>query len=134
MQRNLTVDNAAMRFSDERGGIVKWLLTLAIVGVIIFDAGSIVFNIFSVDSDADDIANEVATGAGLNATTNAIALKKEAELLAESKDARLVKFAVGTDGVIRLTLKRKADTLVVGRIDAISDWARATGEGTATTR
>ncbi|MEA2498298.1 MAG: hypothetical protein QOH26_703 [Actinomycetota bacterium] len=130
----MAVDNATMRLSDERGGIVKWLLTLVILGVVLFDAGAIVFNIFSVDSDADDIAIEVSKLAEFDAVSNQVALKAEAKRLAEEKDAKLIKFAVGTDGIIRLTLKRKADTLVVGRIDAISDWARATGEGTATTK
>jgi hypothetical protein len=123
-----------MRFQDERGGIVKWLISLVILGVVLFDAGSIVFNIFSIDAAADDIAVEVSTVGNLDAVANQNALKAEAARLAEEKNAKLVKFTVGTDGVIRLTLKRKANTLLVGRIDAISDWARATGEGTASTK
>ncbi|MEA2461765.1 MAG: hypothetical protein QOH90_1942 [Actinomycetota bacterium] len=134
MRKHSSVDNAAMRFSDERGGIVKWLLTLVILGVILFDAGSIVFNIFSIDAAADDIAVEVSTGVTFDPVTNQNALKEKALELAKEKDAKLVAFSVGTDGIIRLKLRRKADTLLVGRIDAISDWARATGDGQATTK
>ena len=134
MPKHSSVDNAAMRFSDERGGIVKWLLTLVILGVILFDAGSIVFNIFSIDAAADDIAVEVTTGGSLDAIHNQAALEARALELAKEKDAKLVSFSVGTDGIVRLKLRRKAHTLLVGRIDAISDWARATGDGQASTR
>ena len=134
MQKHLAVDNAPMRLSDERGGIVKWLLVLVVLGVILFDAGSIIFNIFSIDAAADDIAVEVTTGGSFDAVSNQFALKAKAAELAKAKDAKLVSFSVGTDGIVRLKLKRKANTLVVGRIDAISDWAKATGEGQASTR
>ena len=128
------VDNAGMRFSDERGGIVKVLLILAVLGVILFDGGSIIFNIFSTDAAADDIAVQVSTVGNLDAVSHQRELKAEAEALAEEQNAKLIEFTVGTDGVVRLQLRRKAKTLVVGRIDAISDWARATGEGTAATK
>ena len=134
MERGAPVDNAAMTWNDERGGIVKWLIGLVIFGVIVFDAGSIVYNIFSLDAAADDIAVEVSTGAALDAVNNPALLKAKAKELATEKDAKLVEFTIGTDGIIRLKLRRVAKTLLVSRIEAIEDWGKATGSGQATTK
>ena len=133
MERVKPVDNAVMKWSDERGGIVKWLIGLAIFGVIAFDAGSIIYNIFSLDAAADDIAVEVTTGATFDSVNNPGILKAKAKELATDKDAKLIEFSIGTDGIVRLTLRRRAHTLVVSRISAIEDWARATGSGQAST-
>src|SRR5688572_31019160 len=49
-----------MPISNERGVIISWLvklvLTLAVIGVIVFDFGSIAVNYFTLDSAADDAA------------------------------------------------------------------------------
>lgn len=120
-----------MGLKDERGGIVKWLITLVILGVVLFDAGAIAVNTFGLDSTANDIANEVSTGSNLNQVNNEETLRLEAKKLAKEADARLVKFDVGNDKIIRLQLRRRARTLLVHRIDAISSWGRATADGQA---
>ena len=120
-----------MGLRDERGGVVKWVIGLALVGVLLFDAGSIIVNFFSLDATADDIAIEVSTSAAQNFNITPAALEKEAEQIAKDKEARLVDFEYGTDKVIRLTVRRRARTIVVGRIGPIKDWARATADGQA---
>jgi hypothetical protein len=122
-----------MALRDERGGIVKWLIGLVILGVVLFDAGSIIVNIFSLDSTADQIANEVSNVSRLDAINNPTILEQRAAALAKDEHSKLATFSVGTDGIIRLTLKRRAHTLIVGRISAIKDWAKATGSGRAAT-
>lgn len=127
------VDNVRMTVRDERGAIVKLIIGLVIVGVILFDAGSIVFNIFSLDSTADTIATEVSNVSRFDALKDPTALKEKAAELAKKENARLVKFAIGSDGIIRLSIRRKAKTIAVGRIGPIKDWAKATGSGRAAT-
>ena len=120
---------------DERGVVVNWLVkivvVLAIVGVAIFDAGSIAVNFFGLDSAADEIAVILSTeiGSGSLSQSNSPQLLARAEELASERDARLKEVTFGTNGVVHVSLKRKAKTLVVGRIGPIKDWTRATAEG-----
>lgn len=119
---------------NERGQIVPWLLKLgvglAIAGVILFDLGSIFVNVFTLDSGADEIAIAVSTdtiGAGGPLERQ---INEEAEALAANIGARVVEVEVDLNArTVRIVLRRRADTLLVGRIGFISDWARATAEG-----
>ena len=117
--------------ADERGIIVSWLAKLAVafalVAVLVFDGGSIVINFFTLDSTADEIAIKLTTG-DLGRTLTQSALEQEAEILAKEAGARLVEVRL-ENNIVYITLRRRADTLVVGRIGPIKDWARATAEG-----
>ncbi|MGH2752841.1 MAG: hypothetical protein ACRDLB_00250 [Actinomycetota bacterium] len=126
---------------DERGIIGSWLLKLlvvtSIVGVILFDAGSIAVNFFGLDATADDVAvslaNRVSQSSGRSISP--AQLEAEAKVLAKDADARLV--AVQFDdqnNVVSVTLRRNANTLIVGRVGPIEDWARATAEAKADTQ
>ncbi len=126
------MNNQGMRRTrSEQGGVVKWVITLVVVGVILFDAGSIIVNIFRLDSTAGDIANQLSLSANYNQNNNKVALEREAEELVKAEGAKLIEFDVGVDKVIRLTIRRQADTVVVGRIKAIKNWGRATADGQA---
>ena len=118
---------------DERGLIVNWLLKLLIgffvVAVVIYDGGSIVVNFFTLDSQADEIAVQLTTEATPGTLVQSD-LEVRARELATQSGARLVELRVEGD-IVFVTLRRRADTLVVGRISAIADWARATAEGQA---
>lgn len=122
---------------DERGIIVGWiakvLIGLAIAGILIYDAGSIVINFFTLDSKAEEIAIQLTTDVS---PTNISAqdIQDEALALATEAEARLVKVEVDPVArVVKITLRRRADTLIVGRVSFIKDWARATAEGQAGT-
>ena len=126
---------------DERGLIGNWLLKLlvvtAIVGVILFDAGSIAVNFFGLDATADDVAvslsNQVAQSSGRPLTDAEI--EAQALVLAKDADARLVSVQYDSaNDQISVTLRRKANTLIVGRIGPLEDWGRATAEGKADTQ
>jgi hypothetical protein len=127
---------------SERGIITDWLVKLAIglavVGVIGYDAGSILVNSFTLDTGATDLAvavsTEITQGARRNYRPEEIyALATE---VLESGDtgvegAKIVKdgTTMEADGTVVITLRRTADTLIVKRIGAIKDWARATASG-----
>ena len=119
---------------DQRGFILGWLGRLLIgfvlVAIVLFDGGSILVNYFTLDSTADEIA--------VKATTDILPGFEEGDVetkvreLALEAGAKLVSIRV-ENNILYVTLRRRADTLVVGRISPIADWARATVEGQAGT-
>jgi hypothetical protein len=119
---------------DERGVVLNWLvkigLVLAVLGVIIFDAGSIAVNFFGLDTTADDIAVILTTemGSGGLPDSQSPQLVARAEELAAENNARLKDVTFDGD-VLRVVLKRSATTLIVGKIGPLKDWTRATAEG-----
>ena len=132
----------------ERGIVVDWLIRviigLAVVGVVLFDAGSIMVNRFGLDSAANDVAVAVSTtvagsaGHGVNLSDHEVFLEVKEVVQSEENGvsgARVVRKGTHIDdqGVIHVKLRRTADTLIVNRIDAISHWARATATGRAGT-
>lgn len=119
--------------SDERGLIVSWLVRLLLVfvvmGILLYDAGSMLVNYFTLGSTANDIAIEVSTDIVVGESHfNQKAFEDQARALAKESDARLIHFDIQADGTVKLKLRRKASTLVVGRISALAGWARATAE------
>ena len=140
-------DNPGMTLHrNEQGIIADWLVKLVIgmvvFGVILFDMGAILVNFFTLDSAADDVAVAVSTdvGAGeINQFTDQEILKMVKEVVASPdngvQDARVLRRGTGIDeeGTITIRLRRVANTLVVGRIGAIEDWAQATTNGRAGT-
>jgi hypothetical protein len=131
---------------NERGIIADWLVKVVIgmvvFGVILFDVGAVLVNFFTLDSAADDVAIAVSTdvGAGdVNQFTDQEIFQMVKEVVSSPdngvEDARVLRRGTGIDddGVITIRLRRIADTLIVGRIGAIEDWARATTNGRAGT-
>ena len=119
---------------DEHGLILGWLgklvLGFVVVAVAVFDGGSILVNFFTLDSTADEIAIKLTTGVTHQLTIQQV--EPEARTLAKEAGARLVSVSVESNRV-QLQLRRRATTLVIGRIGPIKDWARATAEGEAAT-
>ena len=123
---------------NEHGVIADWLLKLiagiAIVGVIMFDAGSVLVNFFTLDSTAEDIATSITLSLAnkeIGATPREVELK--AKELAKEAQVRLVKAEIDTEGVLHVKLRRTASTVVVSRIGPIEDWAKATADADAST-
>lgn len=132
--------------SDERGLVVSWLvrvlLGLAILGVVLFDAGSIVVNFFSLDGTADEVAVAVVTdlAVGVDPVPNLQCNRRSSDALcrkaydtARARGVRITSAHFDQQGVFHVELKRTADTLIVGRIGAIEDWATATASAQADT-
>ena len=140
-----------IRMRDERGVVVSWLVKmlvgLAIAGVILFDAGSIAVNFFTLDSTADEIANalgtEISTGTYSESEVRSLESCRRAptstplcQMLvnkAKQNDAKILKVTLDLKGNLEIRLKRTASTLVVERIGPIEDWGTATAEGQAST-
>lgn len=121
--------------ANEAGLIIGWLGKLVIgfliVGVVIFDAGSILVNFFTLDSTADEIAIDLSLQVGQGTALSDRQLQENARALAEEAGARLLAVEVDTEKVVHVKLRRRADTLVVGRVGFIKNWARATADGRA---
>lgn len=118
---------------DESGLIVSWIVRLALffaaLAVVLFDAGSIAVNFFTLDAIADDIATQISADTVTGESFfNPQPLEDQARELARKNGARLVHFEVTQDGDISLSLRRRASTLIVSRISGIEDWARATAD------
>lgn len=136
-----------MSIRDERGIVADWLVKLAIgftvIGVIGYDAGSILVNYFTLDSGADDVAVSVSTTVGSTSAASGYTdeeIRQLALAVVNSEEAGVEGARVlrrGTDidqaGVVHIRLRRVADTLLVKRIAAIAKWARATADGQAGT-
>jgi hypothetical protein len=115
--------------------LFKLLVGFAIVGLVLFDAGSLVVNFFTLDSKADEIATVVST-AIVNrelTETDASGIEAKAGILASEADARLVRATVDAEGVVHVRLRRTAETLVIGQVGPIKDWAKATSDARAGT-
>jgi hypothetical protein len=122
---------------DERGVVVSWiiklLLGLAVFGAILFDAGSITTNYFGLQTTADEIAATMSTIERSGEAFNQRILEEGAAALAEEANAKLVSAEIDSQGIIRIRLKRKAGTLIVGNVGPIKSWGRATAGGQAST-
>lgn len=120
---------------DERGLIMGWfgkmLIGFVVLGVAIFDGGSILVNFFTLDSRADEIAVELTTGV-TPGSLSLSSIEPRAREAARASGARLISVTI-EGNVVRVTLRRKASTLVVGRIGPLEDWTRATADGQAGT-
>lgn len=117
--------------TNERGVIGDWIikvvLMLAVIGVLVFDIGAIAVNTFGLNSTATDIANEIAPAPGEVLTQQSV--EREAAELATNARARLVKVTFDrANNTVSIRIRRRADTLVIGRIGPLEDWTRATAE------
>jgi hypothetical protein len=135
-----------MATRDERGIIGDWVikifLGIAIFGVIAFDAGSILVNLFTLDTAADDVAIAVSLRVGTSdprsfSDDEVFRLAQE-EVASEDggvENAKVLRQGTEMDdeGIVHVRLRRIADTLIVQRIGAIQNWARATANGQAGT-
>jgi hypothetical protein len=117
--------------------ISTWMLRVVIifaaVGVILFDAGSIAVNFFTLDSKADEIAIVLSTritNGELNGASP-VEVTRAADELATEAGARLVKAEVASDGGITVRIRRRADTLAIGRVKQLDDWVKATADSRA---
>lgn len=120
---------------DERGIIVGWLVRLviafALFAVVAYDAGSIAINFFTLDQAAKDVATDLSADAvEPSSYLRPDQFEERAKELAKEVGARVTDFELSSEGDVHIQLRRKASTLVVSRISAISDWARATADAT----
>ena len=123
----------------EHGVVAAWLvkivLLVAVGGILVYEAGALFVNHVTLASTADDIVHELsadAAASGQQATASA--LMPAATLLARDAEARLVALEVDPHGVLRIRLRRPAQTIVVRNVDALRKWGRAAATAEASTR
>lgn len=150
MRSGVAPDNERMDLRtfvrDESGIVFAWLarivVGLALLAVVLFDGGSIVVNYFSLDSATDEVALEVVTriGSGAEVIPNRDCTRRAVDAtcravydVAREKDVKIVSARFDAEGVFHVETRRTADTLIVGRIGAIEDWATATASARADT-
>ena len=137
-----------MKRTDESGIIVSWFLrvglVLAVLGVILFDLGSIVVNRVTLDSSAEEVAIAVSitvsdqNPAGRIFPDSMIYDLAVAVVEDETNGisgVRVVRKGTNVDaeGNVHVRLKRRAETLVVDLIDPLKKYTVATGDGQAGT-
>ena len=119
--------------------VLDWLLKVVLVGglvaVIAVDLGAITVNRIGLASTADEIVAEMRTSLASGAVDrfDIPAMRSEAATLAAQAGAKLVYATLSPSGVLKVRLRRTATTLVVGRIDALRGYIRATANARATT-
>ncbi len=119
--------------SDERGFVAGWavklLIFLALLGIVFYDGAAIAVNAFQLDGISQEVAVEVTEAAG--GETNSIPLlESSARRIARTHDTHLVSIQLSDDKeVLRVTVRRDANTVVVDRVDQISDWGRTEATG-----
>ncbi len=134
----MTDNRTMITYRNERGVIIDWFIkivvALALLAVVAYDGGSIVVNYFGADNVAEEIATTISTEIAGGTDMNNVQIEARARDLAKERDTRLIEATIDADGVLNIKVRKKADTLVIGRISALEDWAKATGEARATTR
>ena len=121
--------------SNERGFVAGWavklLLFLALLGIVIYDGAAIAVNAFQLDTVSDEVALEVSSSAR---DKSLFTLEREAKKAARARDARLVEIKLNADkSVLRVTIRREANTLLVSRFDRTSDWGQMSATGKVST-
>lgn len=115
------------------GWLVRVVVVFAGVAVLLFDAGSIAVNFFTLDNKADEIAVSLSTSITNRDINphNSREVTSAAEDIAKEAGAKLVKAELATDGTVTVRIRRTADTIVFGRFKQLRDWVRATADARA---
>ncbi|HET7482795.1 MAG TPA: hypothetical protein VFK89_08040 [Actinomycetota bacterium] len=133
-------------YRDETGIIVSWLVKIvlffAVIGTVLFDAGSIVINSVTLDSSADQVAIAVslklADNPGQFVTDQQVYDLAKTEV-ADPEDgvagAKVARKGTEIDdaGIVHVRLKRRARTLVTKYIGPLKHFTAGTGNGQAST-
>jgi hypothetical protein len=117
------------------GWLFRVVVAFAVAGAVLYDAGSIAVNFFTLDSKADEIALSIATAVTNEELPdmNPRAISDEATMQARDAEAKLMRAKLDSEGVLSIRLRRVATTLVVGRIGWLEDWTKATADAQAGT-
>ena len=109
------------------------VVVFAGVAVLLFDAGSIAVNFFTLDNKANEIAVSLGTSITHREINpfNSREVTRVAEEIADDAGAKLVKAELAEDGTVTVRIRRTADTIVIGRFKQLRDWVRATADARA---
>lgn len=130
--------------------VVAVLITVAVLAVLVYDGASIASNYFSLGSQTDDAVGKVAeviqgdrssqppsscyTNGRPRRFLSNVPWCAEALQEAKAHNAHLVRAFIDTTGVVHLTMRRTAHTLVLGHFGPTEKWATATVESRTVTQ
>jgi Flp pilus assembly protein TadG len=123
--------------ADQRGIVASWLikvvLGIAIVGLIFVEGGSIVFTKLQVQDTAESGATAGVGYLSQNpADCNGAGEVATVAVHDKDPEVQITELSCLQDGRFRVSVRKEASTIVVGKISAIERWAVA--ESTATAR
>lgn len=146
--RHVPIIEEMKRANDQSGLIMGWFLRVGlfflVVGVILFDVGSIVVNKVTLSSSAEDVAIAVSLTINDRNLGNSIVADSVVYDLAVSEvqdEANGIQGAkvlrrgteMDQDGIIHVRLRRPAETLVTDLIGPLKKYTVATEPGQAGT-
>lgn len=112
--------------SPERGGIVTgWLLKLvvsiALIGLVAFEAGAVVVAHVTAESAATEVSNEAAVVVGRGGTIQDT--EDAAKVAAAEQRVALIAFRVSADReIVSVRIEKKAKTLILHRLSWTKSW------------
>jgi hypothetical protein len=140
-------DNRSVeRKSNEAGIVVSWLvrvvLFLAVIGVVGFDVGAMVVNTVTLDSSAEEVAITVSllvseSPGGLFPDTRIydMAVDVVEDETEGIEGARVLRKGTELDeaGNVHIRLRRRSDSILMGKIGPLEKFTIATADGQAGT-
>lgn len=146
--RDVPIIDEMADVKNESGIIVSWFLRvglfLVVIGVILFDVGSIVVNKVTLDSSAEDVAVAVSItvsdqNAGGRVFPDSVIYDLAVDVVKDEANgvagARVVRKGTQVDeeGNVQIRLRRRAETLIADLISPLEKYTIATGDGQAGT-
>lgn len=114
---------------SERGGIVtgwlfKLVLSFAIIGLVVYEAGAVVLSRVQVDQIAIDAAREAGFSYGKDGST--AKAEKTAVAFAARSGADVVDFRIDRQNeTVTVTIRKDASTLIIHRIGPFERFTKA---------
>jgi len=124
----------ASRLRDERGFLIgsaaKLVIFLVLLGLVLFEGGSVIWARLSAQDTADGAATAAVTT--YRDTRNIRRAHEEALATVADKDptAKMTSFEVHSDGSVTVRVRKVAETLVIHRVGFLEGLAVARGTAT----
>jgi hypothetical protein len=132
-----TAGGSALGARDRGDLVLAWLIklsvTLAVIGLLLFDGVSIVVAKVGVQDDASLAAREAADAADRGADVQG-AYDAAVEALADQASPSVVEtstFTIAPDGSATVTTTRTASTFFLKHIGLLDEWVKASATATA---
>ena len=126
------------RLQDRQAGavgmmIVIWLAVVVLLGITAIDAGSIAFTKFRLADVASSASTQAANAFRAGQNVAAACQAAEASILADDASAKLAKKGCTVDaqsGVVTITVRKEAKTIIAGRLGFTKTFTKVTATET----
>lgn len=123
------------RLADEHGFIGSFLIKLIVIGAVValsvIEGGAILFARLQLEGTATAAAESAADSFEENRREDFARAAAEDTIRQKDSEADLTEFDVAGDGTVRLTVRKRANTILIQRIDFVDRFqiVRASGTG-----